>query len=110
MAGNKVINANDASFDKEVLKADKPVLVDFWAPWCGPCRAIAPVVDALAEQYDGKVKVVKVNTDDSQQVAAQLGIMNIPALFVFKDGKVSQQLIGPNPQKLKEMVARAAGA
>lgn len=110
MAGNKVTSVNDASFDKEVLKADKPVLVDFWAPWCGPCRAIAPVVDALADQYDGKVKVVKVNTDDSQQVAAQFGIMSIPALFVFKDGKVSQQLIGANPQKLKEMVARAAGA
>jgi thioredoxin 1 len=87
-------DVNDASFDAEVLKSEVPVLVDFWAPWCGPCKAIAPTVDALAQELDGKLKVVKVNTDEAGEVAGRYGVMSIPTLLVFKGGEVVETLVG----------------
>ncbi len=83
----KVIHVTDATFEAEVLKSELPVLLDFWAPWCGPCKMIAPVLDQLAEELDGKVKIAKINVDDNQQIPAQFGVRGIPTLVVFKDGK-----------------------
>jgi thioredoxin 1 len=98
MAGADVMNIGDADFDKEVIKSDQPVLVDFWATWCAPCRAIAPSVEALATQYKGKMKVAKIDIDNNQQVAEQYGIRSIPTLLVFKGGKVVEQLVGAVPK------------
>ncbi|MEO0407979.1 MAG: thioredoxin [Cyanobacteria bacterium P01_A01_bin.135] len=88
----------DSSFEKEVLENDVPVLVDFWAPWCGPCRMVAPVVDEIAEQYDGKVKVVKVNTDENPSVASTYGIRSIPTLMIFKGGQRVDMVVGAVPK------------
>ena len=102
---------SDASFDAEVLKADKPVLVDFWAPWCGPCRMLAPVVDEISKEFDGKVKVGKLNTDDNAQVATRYRISAIPTLLFFKAGKVVDQLVGvhPKPEIKKRIDALLVG-
>ncbi len=89
---------SDSSFDGDVLKADVPVLIDFWAPWCGPCRAIAPIVEELAGEYDGKLKIVKMNVDDNPQTPAQYGVRGIPNLILFKDGEVKQQIVGAVPK------------
>jgi thioredoxin 1 len=86
------------SFDQEVLKSEVPVLVDFWAPWCGPCKAIAPTVDALAEELDGKLKVVKVNTDVAGDIAVRFEVMTIPTLLVFKGGEMVERLVGNQPK------------
>ncbi len=88
----------DASFKQEVLESSLPVLVDFWAPWCGPCRMVAPVVDEIAQQYDGKIKVVKVNTDDNPNVASQYGIRSIPTLMIFKGGQRVDMVVGAVPK------------
>jgi thioredoxin len=82
------------SFEQEVLKSSIPVLVDFWAPWCGPCKAISPTVDALAEEMSGRLKVVKLNTDEAGDVAGRYGVMSIPTLLVFKGGEVVETLVG----------------
>ncbi|MFY0530256.1 thioredoxin [Archangium gephyra] len=98
MAGADVMNIGDADFDKEVLKSDQPVLVDFWATWCAPCRAIAPAIEELATQYKGKVKVAKIDIDNNQQVAEQYGIRSIPTLLIFKNGAVAGTIVGALPK------------
>lgn len=98
MAG-KVADVSEATFEQEVLQSDKPVVVDFWAPWCGPCRMVSPIVEALAEEWAGKVKVVKVNVDDNPGVAGRYRIMSIPTLMVFKDGREAERLIGAMPKE-----------
>ena len=89
---------NDASFDEQVINSDKPVLVDFWAPWCGPCRMVAPIVEELADEYAGKVEFRKLNTDDNPRTAAVYGIRSIPTLLVFKGGEPVGQIIGFRPK------------
>jgi thioredoxin 1 len=94
-----------ADFDSVVLQSDVPVLVDFWAPWCGPCRMIAPAVDAVAEQYSGKAKVVKLNVDESQEIAGRYGVMSIPTLIIFKGGQKVGELVGG--QNTKQVIGDA---
>ena len=100
--------ATDDNFEGEVLKSDKPVLIDFWAPWCGPCKAIGPIVEEIAAEYQGKVKVMKLNVDDSQKSASTYGVRSIPTLMMFKGGKVSDTLIGLVPkEKLEEFIKKS---
>lgn len=94
----KEITLNDANFQKEVLESDKPVLVDFWAPWCGPCRIMGPILEEITSDYNGKAKVGKLNTDDSPTTAGQYGIMSIPTILIFKGGKPVDQIIGAVPK------------
>ena len=110
MASNDIVVLQDATFDTEVLKSDVPVLVDCWAVWCGPCKAIAPTVDELAKQYKGKVKVAKLDVDEHQQVPQQYGIRSIPTLLVFKGGRVVDTIVGAVPKaKLEESLKKAIG-
>ena len=88
------LKVNQDTFEKEVLQSDIPVLVDLWAPWCGPCTALAPIVEEIAVEYEGKLKVVKLNIDENPMVAANYQVMSIPTLLIFKDGKVDAQLVG----------------
>ena len=88
----------DSSFTEQVLESEVPVLVDFWAPWCGPCRMVAPVVEEIAEQYEGQVKAVKLNTDENPQVASQYGIRSIPTLMIFKGGQRVDMVVGAVPK------------
>jgi thioredoxin 1 len=92
------VPVTDGSFKDEVIDSDVPVLVDFWAPWCGPCRMVAPVVDEIAEQYQGQIKVVKVNTDENPNVASQYGIRSIPTLMIFKGGQRVDMVVGAVPK------------
>jgi thioredoxin 1 len=94
MTMSDVAEVTSQNFDEVVLKSELPVLVDFWAPWCGPCRAIAPQVDALAQELGDKLKVVKLNTDEAQEIATRYGVMSIPTLIVFKGGQVVEQMVG----------------
>lgn len=104
-----IINVTDQEFQGSVLGNPKPVLVDFWAPWCGPCRAIAPVLEELAKEYGDKVVVAKVNVDDNPQAPSQYGVRGIPTLIMFKGGKAIDQVIGAVPKaQLKAMIDRAA--
>jgi thioredoxin 1 len=111
MASEHVLTFTDGGFDKEVLNSDVPVLVDFWAPWCGPCRAIAPVVDALASEYAGKVKIGKMNTDDNQATPMRYQVRGIPTLLLFKGGQVVEQRVGitskPDLQKMLDAHVKA---
>ena len=94
MAAANILTLNNGNFSTEVLNSSTPVLVDFWAEWCGPCKMIAPVLDELAGEYDGRVKIGKVNIDDDQALASQYGIRAIPTLLVFKGGQVAEQIVG----------------
>ncbi len=94
----EITDVTDATFEDEVLKSETPVLVDFWAEWCAPCRAIAPIVKELADQYGEKIKVVKINIDDSPQTPGSYGIRSIPTVLAFKDGQVAGQLTGARPK------------
>jgi len=105
---SKPAEVTDGTFEAEVLKSDKPVLVDFWAPWCGPCRMVAPVVEELSEEYSGKVKFLKLNTDDNTNTAANYGIRSIPTLLMFKGGQPVDQIIGFRPKgDLKRVIDKA---
>jgi thioredoxin 1 len=95
---SKEIEFTDANFDSEVIKSDTPVLVDFWAPWCGPCKMVAPIVEEISSEYQGRLKVGKVNTDDNQRVAMEYGVMSIPTLMIFKGGEVVERIIGAQPK------------
>lgn len=99
MASDKVLTATDTNFDNEVLKSPTPVLVDFWAEWCGPCKAIAPTIDELANEYAGKIKVAKLNVDDNQNIPSQFRIRGIPTLLMFKNGQLVDQLTGAHPKQ-----------
>ncbi|MDR5639668.1 thioredoxin [Thermosynechococcus sp. HY213] len=95
---SSALSVTDTTFEEEVLNSDIPVLVDFWAPWCGPCRMVAPVVDEIANEYQGRVKVVKVNTDENSKVATDYGIRSIPTLMIFKGGQKVDILVGAVPK------------
>jgi thioredoxin 1 len=95
---SKPVEIEETKFDEVVLKAKTPVLVDFWAPWCGPCRMVAPIVDELANEYDGKVSFVKVNVDDNPKTASQYNVMSIPTLIIFKNGQRASTIIGFCPK------------
>jgi len=108
MAGADLLVVGDGDFKKEVLESGTPVLVDFWATWCAPCRAIAPFVEELATQYKGRVKVAKLNVDDNQETAQQYGIRSIPTLLVFKGGRVVEQIVGAvTKAKLEAAITKA---
>ena len=106
---SKKVEFTDSNFETDVIKSSVPVLVDFWAPWCGPCRIVDPVVEEIAGEYEGKLKVGKLNTDDNRDTASKYGIMSIPTIMIFKNGKVEARIIGAQPKraivdKIKEIL------
>ena len=104
---SKPVEVTDDSFEQEVLKSETPVVVDFWAPWCGPCKMIGPILEEIADEYDGKVKIAKVDVDTHSKIASQYKVMSIPALFFFKDGELVDQVIGALPKaQLVEKVSK----
>jgi thioredoxin 1 len=109
MASSEVVTLEDRTFEQEVLKSDTPVLVDFWAVWCQPCKVIAPVVDSLAAKYKGKLKVGKMDVDQHQMVPQQFGIRSIPTLLLFKGGRVVDTVIGSDKARLEESVRKLVG-
>jgi thioredoxin 1 len=104
MAGNGIVELSDESFDRDVLKSEQPVMVDFWAAWCGPCKALAPIVEEVANAYNGKIKVGKMDVDKNVATPQRYGIRGIPTLLIFKDGKVQEQIVGYVP---KETIQKA---
>ncbi len=109
MAASDVVTLEDRTFEQEVLKSNTPVLVDFWAVWCQPCKVIAPVVDSLATKYKGKLKVAKMDVDENQAVAQQYGIRSIPTLLLFKGGRVVDTVVGSDKTRLEESVRKLVG-
>ena len=104
-----VKQVSDSEFEQAVLKSDKPVFVDFWAPWCGPCRIVGPVIEELAPSYDGKVVIAKMNVDDNPAVAQKFGVTSIPTMLIFKDGQVVDRVIGALPKaELQKFLDRNA--
>lgn len=108
MAGDNVVEFTDDNFDEEVLQSSTPVLVDFWATWCAPCKAIAPVIDQLAGDYAGKIKVGKVNVDENPATPGQFGVRGIPTVILFKDGQIVDQLVGAVPKNQLESLLQKA--
>jgi thioredoxin 1 len=108
MASDKVVQLSDDSFERDVLQSTTPVLVDFWASWCAPCKAISPVVDGLASDYDGKVKIAKLNVDENPATPGKYGVRGIPTLILFKDGKVVDQVVGAVPKNQLEGLIKKA--
>jgi len=109
MPSQNILTVTQENFSTEVLSAGTPVLVDFWAEWCGPCKMISPILDELAQEYDGRVKIAKVNIDEQQQLAAQYGIRAIPTLLMFHKGEVSEQIVGLKSKRdLKNSIERVA--
>jgi len=108
MAEESVVHVGDKNFNEEILSADKPALVDFWAPWCGPCKAIGPLVEELAGQYRDQIKVAKVNIDDNRKTATAYGVRSIPTLILFKNGKVFDTLVGLVPKERLETFLKTA--
>ncbi len=102
MATTAILEVTDANFDQEVLKSDQPVLIDFWAVWCGPCKALSPIVDEVAQSYSGKVKVAKMNVDQNPGTPGRYGIRGIPTLLIFKGGQVKEQIVGYVPRETIE--------
>jgi thioredoxin 1 len=110
MAGNGIIEVTDANFDQDVLKSEQPVLVDFWAKWCGPCRALAPIVDELAQEYGDKVKIGKMDVDHNSSTPMRYGVRGIPTLLVFKGGQVKEQIVGYVPkEKIQAAIDKHVG-
>ncbi len=108
MASADTVELRDSTFESEVIESETPVLVDFWAPWCGPCRMLAPVVEEIATSYTGRLKVGKVNVDDNQEITMKYGIRSIPTLILFKNGKAVDQVIGAVPKsEIERMVKKA---
>lgn len=108
MASENVIAFTDANFDREVLQSSIPVLVDFWATWCAPCKAIAPLIDTVADEYAGKIKVGKVNVDENQATPSKYGVRGIPTIILFKDGAVLEQVVGAVPKsQIDALIAKA---
>ncbi|OBW92039.1 thioredoxin [Gallibacterium genomosp. 3] len=105
---DKIVYSSDAAFEADVLKSDVPVLLDLWAPWCGPCKMIAPILDELAEEFGDRLKIVKINIDDNQQTPANLGVRSIPTLIIFKDGQPVATQVGALPkQRLADFINNA---
>jgi len=110
MASDKVVQLSDSSFESEVNQSTVPVLVDFWASWCAPCKAIAPVIDQLADAFDGKAKICKLNVDENPATPGQFGVRGIPTMILFKDGQVVDQVVGAVPKnQLEGMINKAIG-
>lgn len=110
MAAANILTLTNANFDAEVRKSSTPVLVDFWAEWCGPCKMIAPVLDELAGEFNGRVKIGKVNIDEDQALASEYGVRAIPTLLIFKDGQVAEQIVGLRSKRdLKSSLDKVAG-
>jgi thioredoxin 1 len=106
--GEHLLHLNDGNFEEEINKSDKPVLIDFWAPWCGPCKAIGPIIEELAETYTEQAKIAKINIDENPKAASTYGVRSIPTLIIFKDGKVFDTIIGLVPKKrLEELINKA---
>ena len=95
----KPVHVTDNSFDAQVLKSDIPVLTDFWAEWCGPCKVIAPMLEQIAQEYDGRIKIAKIDVDENNQVAMRLGVQSIPTLILFKNGQAVERLVGSMPKE-----------
>ncbi len=111
MATTLINEVNDSNFEEVVLKSEKPVVVDFWAPWCQPCRVIAPIIEELANEYDGKVVFAKLNTDDNMQTTMRFGIRGIPTLLIFKNGREAARIVGARPKpQLKQEIERVLSA
>ena len=110
MASENVMEFTESNFDDEVINSDKPVLVDFWAEWCGPCRALGPQIDQMAQEFAGKVKVGKLDTEAHRDIAMRFGINALPTVILFKNGQPSETIVGLQPQKIKQVLQEADAA